>query len=483
VGTGGAASGGGGSSSTGGSGGTVASITGLTIEPNPNNTLSCFVSWTTDVPASSAVQFGVGSYEWEISDDALVTEHQVLVIGMHAEETYSIKAVSGGQSAEGMFTTGALPAQIPVGSVTIRDEALSQPGWTLMNMQKVNATQGSGVVIPNSPNPPAAVMYDEEGLPVWYHINGTTPDNGGAISTQLTDVGVLIGPSWNGQQTNGEPPREVDFAGNVVWECTHAACLPGESVSHHAEKLSNGHYVVLEDVADADGLKAPVFHELDENSQEVWSLDYADFVPPPDGVSGDWCHGNSITVDIENDAVYANCRWMGLLKTSYQNPTYQWLLPASCASMGEGDVTFTGNQIIDTHDPEIHADDDTILFFDNGGWTTRCPMSDYRSRVIEYQLDQASPPHATVVWEFPGSFAVPDTWYDDFYLAYWGDVDRLQNGNVLVTAGILSGTVESRVFEVTKADGVVVWEFRLPNFYGMYRAERIVPPLVHAIEP
>jgi hypothetical protein len=43
--------------------------------------------------------------------------------------------------------------------------------------------------------------------------------------------------------------------------------------------------------------------------------------------------------------------------------------------------------------------------------------------------------------------------------------------------------METRVFEVSKADGVVVWEFRLPNFFGVYRADRITPPLVRAIAP
>ena len=133
----------------------------------------------------------------------------------------------------------------------------------------------------------------------------------------------------------------------------------------------------------------------------------------------------------------------------------------------------------DTHDPEIHPDDGTILFFDNGGWTTRCAKDEYHSRVVEYKLEGDT---ATLVWEFPGNFTVPDAWYTDWYSPYWGDADRLENGNVLVAAGILASTMESRVFEVSKADGKVVWEFRLPNFYGMYRAERIVPPLVRRIE-
>jgi hypothetical protein len=40
---------------------------------------------------------------------------------------------------------------------------------------------------------------------------------------------------------------------------------------------------------------------------------------------------------------------------------------------------------------------------------------------------------------------------------------------------------QSRVFEVTREDGQIVWEFRLPNDHGVYRSERIVPPLVRRI--
>ena len=29
----------------------------------------------------------------------------------------------------------------------------------------------------------------------------------------------------------------------------------------------------------------------------------------------------------------------------------------------------------------------------------------------------------------------------------------------------------------------MVWEFRFPADYGVYRADRITPPLIHAITP
>ena len=209
------------------------------ITANPNSVLSCFVSWTTDKAATSAVQFGQNGYQWEISDTAQVTSHKVLVIGMHAQQTYQIKAISGTASATGTFMTGTLPAQIPNGTVMINDATKVQPGWTLMNVQK-----GQGDTRARSDYPPYAVMYDSDGKPVWYYVDGTMADIGGAVSTQLTDKGVLIGPSWNTSLTTGALPIEVDFAGNTVWQCPASLCANGKNFTHHASKLSNGDYML-----------------------------------------------------------------------------------------------------------------------------------------------------------------------------------------------------------------------------------------------
>lgn len=496
--TGAATTGVGGATSTGvGEGGTGTGSTGqpdpgvaptaianLTIEPNPNSVISCIVSWTTDQAASSTVQFGVGGYEWEIVDSVLTTTHRVVVIGMHAQQAYAIQAISGNSggsvSAEGDFTTGALPSDIPVGTVMINDTTKAQPGWTLMNVQKGDGTTGA-----RSASPPMAVMYDEGGQPVWYYIDTNNPDIGGAVSTQLTDVGVLIGPTWNTNLTTGVMPREVDFEGNVVWECPASFCGGSKSFSHHAHKMPNGNYILLEDSSSGQ-LRSPLVHEVTPDNQEVWNLMWTDLVPPPQGASGDWCHGNSVSTDLANDTVWINCRWVGLIKVSYSSKALQWFIPASYGGSGLGDFTFVpaDSQFSDTHDPEIHQDDNTILFFDNGGYASGAQggtTAQFRSRAVEYTIDEAAKT-ATLTWEFPGSFAVPDSWYqENWYTPFWGDADRLPNGNVLVAAGIRSPSVESRVFEVTKADGQVVWEFRFPVDYGVYRADRVIPPLVRPI--
>jgi hypothetical protein len=426
--------------------------------------------------------------QWEITDATLTTTHKVLVIGMKAQLSYMIKAISansgGSVSAMGTFMTGTLPAQIPNGTVMINDTTKSQPGWTLMNVQK-----GQGDTRARSDYPPYAVMYDTDGKPVWYYVDGTMADIGGAVSTQLTDKGVLIGPSWNASLTTGALPIEVDFAGNTVWQCPTSLCGNGKNFTHHASKLSNGDYMLIEYIM-TGSRQDPIFREVNPSNQVVWSLDYAKLVTPPSGATADWCHANAISVDLTKMVVYANCRWAGLLKASYAStPVKQWLLTgkgkgSSVPTQPTSDIAFspTSSAFSDTHDPEIH-DDGTICFFDNGGYSGGAGGSttQFHSRAVEYKIDENAKT-ATLTWEFPGTATAPDAWYSaNWYTPFWGDVDRLPNGNYLVAAGIRAPPVESRVFEVTK-DQKVVWEFRFPADYGVYRADRITPPLIKPIK-
>ena len=103
----------------------------------------------------------------------------------------------------------------------------------------------------------------------------------------------------------------------------------------------------------------------------------------------------------------------------------------------------------------------------------------YHTRVVEYMLDEPNKT-ATLTWQFPGSFSV-DAWYTQTWSTpIWGDADRLANGDVLVTAGIKSATVHTRIFEVTRA-GEVVWAIEWPTNIGSYRADRISPPPVETL--
>jgi len=441
-------------------------VSNLTIEPNPNSTISAYASWTTDEPGNSEVQFGIGDVEFRIVSDELVTEHRVLVIGMHADSDYVVKALStntlGTGSADGSFTTGSLPSEVPLPTLSVNEPG-SQSGWTLTNHMVGTGSGSFGSI-----SPPVMVMYDELGVPVWYYIDGDTNDSRGDISVRLTPENtILVGPAV------GEAPREVDLGGNTLWEGPSNS--GGTAMSHHAGKLTNGNFVVIRETGSGQ-LKGASVEEYDPDNQLVWSWNLLEHTTPPSGASGDWCHGNSVTVDLDADIFYLNCRFLGLYKVSRSSGEILWHMGGTYAGDVPGDFAYSpaASQFSDAHDPEI-GEDGTIMFYDNGGYTGALDNSgNFHSRVLEYAIDETTHT-ASLVWEFPGNFPV-DSWYSDtWYSPYWGDADRLENGNVLVTAAVKNGEVANRIFEVTR-EGQVVWEITSPIDVGSYRAQRLSPP-------
>lgn len=445
-------------------------ILGLVVEPNPRNALSCLVRWTTGAPATSEVRFGPGELTHRVRQDGETRDHRVLVIGLRGSTAYRFRVVSesGGvvDSAEITWTSGVLPDIVPFPELTTADPAASTGGWTLTNV--------SGGV---APYPPAvAVMYDEEGQPVWYYIDGVDPDERGDIDVRLLPGGnVLIGP------TQTLAPVEVDLAGNVVWVGPPQEEDAVNPMSHHLDRLDNGNYLTLREVPNETWtVHGTLVEEFTSDLDVVWQWNILDHVVVEDERVPDWCHGNSATVDHREEVLYLSCRNLELLfKASLTDGRLLWRLGA------DGDFGIqppgSGAWFGQLHDPEIQPNGN-ILVYDNGDITGGAAAADLRSRVVEYALDEGAMT-ATLVWEFPGDSSELDPWYKDgWFTPIWGDADRLENGNTLITAGTRSPGEQSRIFEVTP-EGRVVWEIKLPlkggHGVGVYRAQRIpVPPLI-----
>ncbi len=437
-------------------------IEDLEVADHPANLLSRTLRWTTAQPASSHVEFGEGeSPAYRVGSDDAVTQHEVLVFGLHAESSYTLHPVSVDEDGREVraepleVQTDPLPFENPVFQVTTLDPDLAQPGWTMTN-----------VMVDSILSPPVIVMLDLEGRVVWYHEVGEEPAFADVDSTLLEDGTVLIG----GGLAPGQSAMRVDMAGERVWlgPVQPDEMLAPGALHHVYRQLDNGNHLTLAFEAQHTVLE-DVILELTPEGEVVWEWHAADHIPD---ATIEHIHGNMVLADLDRGAVYLNALLTrSLYKIDRDNGEILW-------RFGEdGDFTMLTEHewpwIGFAHAPEIQPDGN-ILLYDNGGQGAHDV-----SRVVEYTLDEDAMT-AELVWEYPGDLA-EDHWFTQF----WGDADRLDNGNTLVTSGsVVPFDTLSRIFEVTAA-GDKAWQVEVlsPNDggrAGCYSSERI-PVLVEEL--
>ncbi len=430
-----------------GSGGLV--LSGLEVAPIEESPLAAWVRWETNEPTDSHVQFRTtGTPLFEVGHEGQTTHHEVLVYGMRAGFPYDLTAISktldGDQvtSTPTVFTAGPLPPHVPRPEVQVHDPDLARAGHTLFDNYRY------AVEAPNT-----AVIIDMEGFPVWVYTFDAGRDDIGAMDVRLTPSGtVLMGPSV----PSGDRPREVDFAGRTLWEGREQ---PGFSTDdfmhHHMEVLPDDTLLTLVKKF-VDGTRGDRIVIYDRDGSEVWSWDLFDNLTPV--WVEEWTHCNSVTA--WGDDLYLSNRVASeVIKLSRSTGEIAYRLGP------EGDI-WLEDPTEEQHAPDL-IDDDHFLLYDNG--TAR-----RSTRVIEVVVDPDAGT-AEILWEWPTRSE--DAWYT----GYWGDADRLDNGNTLIAAG---ASQVNRMTEVT-ADGTIAWQAQWPTegdlIVGFYRAERIDLPGVRVV--
>jgi Arylsulfotransferase (ASST) len=437
------------------------SIEGVEIVDNPDNLLSCWVRWSTNLPASSWVHYQVedGGGWFAAGSDDETQEHEVLVLGLRPVNGHRLRATS--QAADGQvafsedlgYPTGPLPFAVPRIQVTVHDAHRVQPGWTLMNM-----------VVDNSFPPTVALMLDAQGHVVWYHTLGDAQGAAGVETSLVAGDQVLIG----GNIAPGETPVQVNLAGDVVWEGPmqlESGLFTSGTMHHTFQRLPNGDYVTML-FEMYEGHLQDVIWQFDAELETTWEWHAIDHIPETEI---DRLHGNIVQVDLEEDVAYFHSRDLSALyKIDRADGAILWTLREG------GDFTMLGDHPdpwwLRAHAPEI-LPDGHLLLHDNGGSEKR-PYT----RIIEYEVDQQA---MTIqpVWQFPQEGS-EDTWF----AKVWGDADRLPNGNTLFCSGTaFANDAPGRVAEVTP-EGEVVWELRFESEDGgpaaPYMIQRVEAPVM-----
>lgn len=429
-------------------------IDGLSVVENPSNVLSVYVDWQTEVPATTQVELACGdNFETLILHEGLVEQHTVFLSGLWEEAQCQLTVFSASETRCGEETTffdvGTLPGWLPELEIITVDVGRMAAGWTLINL--TNEFEQVPFI---------AAMIDPQGRYRWYHQLATV-FWGGDTEVQTVSEGILIGgrDSWMW-------PAIINWEGGLVWESYFY-------MHHDIRPLGDsGQYLFLgyggDCPASYEGISSDNLNLYDRSSEEVlWTWHICDHVWP-ETLRPDWSHVNAIEPFPDGETLLLSSREQDTLyKMNMASGDILW-------AMGQnGEFTLTQPEgdsadpnFYHQHAPELQPGGE-ILLFDNG-------MEGVRelSRAIELTYDESAMT-AYVNWEYLPS--------EPHFAPIWGDADRLENGNTLVTFGIRDSTGPlSHVIEVATEgeENTEVWDMVLPILWGVYRAERVPSPVI-----
>ncbi len=116
------------------------------------------VRWSTPEPSTGAVEFGVDGREFRVEDEALGTDHDVIVAGIGAGQDWQLEAISEADASR--WTSGVIailaddaPADLPLPALA-RGEASAGKGFTLTPIRADTAVR--------------LAAYDAAGRAAWW---------------------------------------------------------------------------------------------------------------------------------------------------------------------------------------------------------------------------------------------------------------------------------------------------------------------------
>ena len=218
--------------------------------------------------------------------------------------------------------------------------------------------------------------------------------------------------------------------------------------------------------------------EYNLKGESVWSLDLRTFIPPTHwcpyhdmiGNIADLTHANSIFWDVETDIIFLNLRNTNTFyKIDHRTSNVLWGL-GEHGNFSLFDISGQKKANLFFHAHSIEKiDNNTFVLFDNDFHNQENRMSQ-ESRLLEIKINEETmTANESWVWNAP----------KEYYCSYWGDADRLPNGNRLGTFGTKTHPntkVGARAVEINHK-GDIVWELYFMNndefTYGIYRMDRL----------
>ncbi len=361
------------------------------------------ITWSVDKsPIRKAfIEFGpTEEYGISAAVDMDETDFRTLLLGMKPISVYHfrIRAVSDEVvyvSDDFTLETGPLAAGLPYQTVEIPNPAALAGGYTISSFFE-SKTGGGGIGTP--------FILDKDGDYVWWY-RAMTGDiitrakmsaDGKFMLVGTLNVGdrglgavIKIGMDGRSEETISLPDRHHDFA-----------------------VLPNGGIAFFEFEEGGAG-KCDRIMEMNESGKKrvVYTLrnDFAHLA-----TDGEWCHSNALHYVPSEDAYYLSVLDQDMIvKVNRTSGRLEWVL-------GGSESTFEGASWSRQHGHHTLDNGHVLLFNNNtgGGFV----FAGGSSPALEFSLDEATLT-ATEVWRYDG----------DGSSMTFGDVQRLDNGNTLLT--------------------------------------------------
>ena len=381
------------------------------------------VTWSISASGITAahIDFGLDtSYGMTAPVDLTAAMYRTLLLGMKPAKTYHFRIVASAgtttyTSDDQTVTTGAKLSSTPLSSFSVKNAASVPKGFFITSFW-----QGTGSKVP--------FIFDTDGDVVWWYTAASSESTDGISRARMSADSQSI---WLvNESLSGNPLRRVTMDGLTTQTYSNTKS------SHDIAAVS------------ADTMAYLDYSESDCNS--IFEINNAGTVKEvfePTGVTGTGtafpsCHGNSVRYSKKED-YYTYSDWQSDVAVVNRAGTLQWLLSKKVSG---GHTAWGGQQ----HGTQLL--DSSILIFANQG-------TGGKSQAVEYGLDG----HLIKAFSANGGSNVTN----------FGDVQRLSNGNTIITY-----STSSLMQEVDASDTVVLEVKGSGSFgYVEFRDSLYGPPL------
>lgn len=365
------------------------------------------VTWTTSLKiiSSAHIEFGrenIVEYRAPVHLD--VPEYRTLLLGMKPSSTYYFQVVAVGdgmtcRSQPGIIETGPLATHLPVPQIVTSDPE-SVSGEFIVTSQLTR---------------PTVFILDKDGEVVWWYNFGNADYEGeellGFSRAHISADGTeMWGGNINFSRGNGRLYRvSMDGLNEAEPEITY----------HHHDftVLPDNRLALLQFDEDTTGSGQGTCDSIVERAPDG-SIEVV--YPLREGLAyladqTEWCHANAIHYLPTEDAYYVSLLMQNMIvKVDRAARQLEWILDGDDPL--ESDFSGVTWQVQHGFHP---LENDTLLVFNNGGEAGGLPSP---AHALAFRLDETQGT-ATEEWQYETDINCP----------MLGDVQRLSNGNTLVT--------------------------------------------------